>query len=152
MISPPVCSRCRGKHRPSQDCPVAPTIVFTKAPRPLPSTGTTVRFAILPVRGGIVTLEADWYLLPWEMTPGAAKTIFDYVEQTRAGVSAGGGNSCLRLRVRKAVAEEIVEFVGRVLSSPRSWKRINYISKFPKNSLHTFGCTNSTEMRTEESE
>ena len=139
MISPPVCSRCRCAHQASRDCPTAPTITFTKSPKALPSDGTTVRFAILPARGGVVEIVADWYALPFEMTPETATSIFNFLEESRASVSAGGGRSYLRIKVRESVVEETKQFVGQVLANPKSWRRLSYRAKFEKDEIHIFG-------------
>ena len=145
MIAPAFCIRCKGRHRQSDDCPTHPRITFTRAPKPLESSGTTVRFSILPTRGGVATLEADWYSLPWELSPEAATSIFGFLEESRASVSAGGGRSYLRIKVRESVVEETKQFVGQVLANPKSWHCLTYRTKFAKDEVHVFGCNSKHE-------
>jgi len=139
MISPPLCVRCRGKHPASENCPEYPRVVFTKSPKALPSDTRTIRFAVLPARQEIVEIVGDWWQQPFELTAEAAQNIFGFVETTKAAVSAGGGRSYLRLRVRESVAEGVKQHVGSVLASPKSWRRLTYRAKFEKDEVHVFG-------------
>ena len=138
-MTPAFCIRCKGRHGESEDCPTHPRITFTRAPKALESSGAVVRFSILPVWGGVVEIVADWYALPFEMTPETATSIFNFLEESRASVSAGGGRSYLRIKVRESVVEETKQFVGQVLANPKSWRRLSYRAKFEKDEIHIFG-------------
>jgi len=144
-MTPAFCIRCKGRHRESEDCPTHPRITFTRAPKALESDTRTIRFAILPVRQGIVEIVGDWWQQPFELTAEAAQNIFGFVETTKAAVSAGGGRSYLRLRVRESVAKEVVRGVGSMLASPKSWHRLTYRTKFAKDEVLVFGCNSKHE-------
>jgi len=143
MTRAPFCNRCRSTHPAADACPTHPRITFTSSKQQLPSSDNVVRFAVMRSESGIVTVTADWWHLPFSLTPEASQRVFDTCNRlsTHGVKSCGGGKTCLRIVARASGWNQIRREVAAVLANPSSWSRVHAHSKLAASKFETLGET-----------
>lgn len=138
------CWRCCSHHE-TDSCPPAPRVTWTVTSKPetIVSADNIVRFTVTH-SGDVVTAEANWWPLPFNLAPDASKRIFNVSD--RAGVkSVGGGRSCLRIRATGEAWNQIRGRIAAILANPENWQRIERHSNFSPVTIIRNGSTDDGE-------